>query len=173
MDIDIKNLAYQLLPPHKRLPIRLRWLSALLLPLAEQWTSFCAWRTASRMLVNVNSQTAVLEGYLRTKYHEPTAIKIESYEDGLPTISLANESEDRQVLFHKSEDESQVPEIPLSQEIRNRFKGDGFLVYIPEHLDRTLVEAEIDRYKQALITYRLVQAKSTDARDDTPEAAVG
>ena len=172
MDIDIKNLAYQLVPPHKRLPLRLRWLSAMLMPLAEQWTLFCAWRTASRMLVNVNSQTAVLEGYLRTKYHEPTAIKIESYEDGLLTIALSDESEDRQVRFHSSEKGNPVPEFPLSQEIRNRFEGVGFLVYIPGHLDRTLIEAEIDRYKQALMTYRLVQAK-TKAQDDTPEAAVG
>lgn len=173
MDIDIKNLAYQLVPPHKRLPLRLRWLSALLMPLVEQWTSFCAWRMASRMLVNVNSQTAVLEGYLRTKYHEPTAIKIESYEDGLLMIGLTTESEERRMWFHESEDGSPIPEFPLSQEIRNRFKGDGFLVYIPEHLDRTLVEAEIDRYKQALISYRLVQAKNTDTRDDTPKTAVG
>ena len=173
MDIDIKNLAYQLVPPHKRLPLRLRWLSAMLMPLAEQWTLFCAWRTASRLLVNVNSQTAVLEGYLRTKYHEPTAIKIESYEDGLPTIALSDESEDRQVRFHSSEKGNPVPEFPLSQEIRNRFEGVGFLVYIPGHLDRTLIEAEIDRYKQALITYRLVQAKGVDVREDTPEAAIG
>ena len=173
MDIDIKNLAYQLVPPHKRLPLRLRWLSAMLMPLAEQWTLFCAWRTASRMLVNVNSQTAVLEGYLRTKYHEPTAIKIESYEDGLPTIALSDESEDRQVRFHSSEKGNPVPEFPLSQEIRYRFEGVGFLVYIPGHLDRTLIEAEIDRYKQALITYRLVQAKGVDVREDTPEAAIG
>ena len=145
----------------------------MLMPLAEQWTLFCAWRTASRMLVNVNSQTAVLEGYLRTKYHEPPAIKIESYEDGLPTIALSDESEDRQVRFHSSEKGNPVPEFPLSQEIRNRFEGVGFLVYIPGHLDRTLIEAEIDRYKQALITYRLVQAKGVDVREDTPEAAIG
>lgn len=165
MDIDIKNLAYQLLPPHKRLPLRLRWLSALLLPLSEQWTSFRAWRTTSRMLVNVNSQTAVLEGYLRTKYHEPTAIKIESYEDGLPTIGLTTESEERLVWLHCSEAGDPVMEFPLSQEIRNRFDGVGFIVYIPSNLDRTLVEADIDRYKQALVTYRFA-----DERNGTPEA---
>ena len=84
MDLNIKNLIYQLVPPHKRLPVRLKWLSALLSPLMDLWVTFYAWRQTSRMLINVNSQTQVLEGYLRAKYNEPIAIKIESYSAGLP-----------------------------------------------------------------------------------------
>lgn len=159
MDINIKHLAYQLLPPHKRQPLRRQWLSALLHPLAEQWTAFCKWRTDSRMLVNVNSQTGVLEGYLRAKYNEPVGIKIESFDDGLIPIALMADSEDRLLDFHSTETEVPVPTFPLSLEIRNRFDDADadFIVYIPAHLNSTLIAAEIDQYKQALLKYKLVQ----------------
>lgn len=157
MDFDIKNLIYQLVPPHKRLPVRLKWLSALLSPLMDLWVAFYAWRQTSRMLINVNSQTQVFEGYLRAKYNEPIAIKIESYSDGLPWFPLSTESEYRQEEFHSSPDGEPVPEIPLSQEVRGKFDDADFIIYIPARLNRTLIEAEIDKYKQALIKYKIIQ----------------
>lgn len=158
MDIDIRNLVCQLVPPHKRLPVRLAWLSSLLAPLVDIWISFYAWRANARMMVNVNSQVAVLEGYLRKKYNQPVAIKIESYTDGLLWVPLASESDALQPAFGSSFGEEPSPEIPLKDELRGRFDGYDFIVYIPSSVDRTLVEADIEKYRQALIKYKIIQA---------------
>lgn len=172
MNIDIKNLIYQLVPPHKRLPVRLRWLTSLLSPLMELWADFYVWRQKSRMLINVNSQVDVLEGYLRILFGEPIAIKIESYSDMLLWVSLSSETENMQPEFTGKYDPGTAaaaanadtgadagiyPEIPLAQEIRNRFNDTDFIVYLPAHVDRARVEAEIDKYKQALIRYKIIQ----------------
>lgn len=157
MDIDIRNLIYQLVPPHKRLPVRLAWLSSLLAPLVDLWVSFYAWRANAKMMVNVNSQVAVLEGYLRKKYNQPVAIKIESYTDGLLWVSLLSESDTHRPAFGRFGEEPN-PEIPLKDEIRERFEGYDFIVYIPSSVDRTLVEADIDKYRQALIKYKIIQS---------------
>ena len=42
--IDFGNLVRQLLPNHKRQPIRLRILRAFVKPLAEAFASFSQWR---------------------------------------------------------------------------------------------------------------------------------
>lgn len=165
MNVDIKNLIYQLVPPHKRLPVRLTWLTSLLSPLTDLWAKFYVWRQTSRMLINVNSQVDVLEGYLRVKFNEPIAIKIESYSDGLLWVALSNEAENMQPEFTGKYDPGTAeaaatgiyPEIPLAQEIRGRFDGTDFIVYLPARVDRTLAEAEIDKYKQALIKYKIIQ----------------
>lgn len=158
MDIDIRNLIYQLVPPHKRLPTRLAWLSALLAPLADLWVSFCTWRANTRMMVNVNSQMAVLEGYLRKKYDQPVAIKIESYSDGLLWVPLDSEGDTLQPAFGSPFGTDPNPGIPLKDEIRTRFDDVDFIVYIPAGLDKALIEAEIEKYRQALITYNIIQA---------------
>ncbi len=168
MELDINNLIYQLLPQHKRLPSRMRWLTALLSPLTEKWEEFTAWRTDSRMLVNVNSQTEVLAGYLRAKFDSPERIGIESYNDELLWIPLTTDSEEHLVEFSRTDEEKggaenlpeplPYPAIPLRSEIRRKFGDVDFIVYIPMNVDPTLVAAEIDKYKQALIRYRIVQA---------------
>lgn len=160
MNVNFRHLIYQLLPPNKRQPVRVRWLTALFSPLTGLWQSFQAWRNESRMLINVNSQTAVLEGFLRNLYHEPTAIKIESYADGLLWVSLSSESEERQVDIDwvVTDGAQDVPLVPLANELRNKFADADFVVFIPSRLDKTLVAAKIDKYKQALINYKIIQA---------------
>lgn len=159
MDVDFKNLACQLLPPHKRHINRLNWLSALLFPLDERWTAFRAWRTETRMKVNLNSQTLVLESYLRAKYHTPN-ISIQNYKDGMIPIALASESEEQQIELHSSEDKIPLLEFPLSQEIQTQFDGVDFVVSIPPDFNetqRTDLEDDINKYKQALIRYEVEQ----------------
>lgn len=168
MELDINNLIYQLLPQHKRLPSRMRWLTALLSPLTAMWHEFTAWRTDSRMLVNVNSQTEVLAGYLRAKFDSQERIGIESYNDELLWIPLTTDSEEHLVEFSRTDEEQggaknlpvplPYPAIPLRSEIRRKFGDVDFIVYIPMDKDPTLVAAEIDKYKQALVRYRIVQA---------------
>ncbi|MCH5243417.1 MAG: hypothetical protein J1F29_00765 [Lentimicrobiaceae bacterium] len=158
MDIDIRHLTYQLLPPHKRQPNRTNWLMALLSPLAELWDEFYTWRANKRMMVNVNSQVRILEGYLRKKYKQPFNIYIESYNDGLLWIPLNLEESEEMLpaigliaegVFHK--------EIPLQDEVRIYFNGVDFKVYIPKGLDRTLIAAEIEKYRQALVKYEIIE----------------
>lgn len=138
--------------------IRLKWLSCLLSPLMDLWVAFQTWRTSTRMLVNMNSQIGVLEGYLRNKYNEPIAIRIESYADGLLWVPLASESEAQQPEFHSDYTQVPVPEIPLQFEIRDRFSDVDFIVYIPVTIDKALIQAEIDTYRQALIKYKIIQS---------------
>ena len=60
--INCRNLVRQLLPTHKRQPVRLWWLRGLLSPLETLFASFDKWRSDTRMIINVNSQVKVFEG---------------------------------------------------------------------------------------------------------------
>lgn len=66
--MNFLNLARQLLPPHKRQPVRMKLLHGFFAPLHSLFETFDQWRSDSRMMVNVNSQIKVFEGYLRKKY---------------------------------------------------------------------------------------------------------
>lgn len=47
--------------------------------------------------------------------------------------------------------------IPLENEIRDKFDGVDFIVYIPAGININLIDAEIQKYKQVLTTYKIVQ----------------
>jgi hypothetical protein len=108
------------------------------------------------MMVNVNSQVKVLEGYLRKKYDEPVNIRIETFNNGLLLVGL--KSEGRTMWPEISlEDERKTRPVPLENEVRDKFKGVNFIVYIPQNIDKSLVEIDIEKFKQALITYKIIQ----------------
>jgi hypothetical protein len=108
------------------------------------------------MMVNVNSQVKVLEGYLRKKYNEPVNIRIETFNNGLLLVGL--KSEGRTMWPEISlEDERKTRPVPLENEVRDKFKGVNFIVYIPKNIDKSLVEIDIEKFKQALITYKIIQ----------------
>lgn len=153
MKLEIDNLVRQLIPPHKRLINRLSWLRALLSPLKPLFADFHLWRSDTRMMVNVNSQVKVLEGYLKKKYNQPIAIKIITFEDGLLLVCLENEGELLQPEFTLEANK----EIPLEGEIRETFDDTDFIVYIPMGVDIDLIQADIEKYKMALIKYKLIQ----------------
>lgn len=161
MDINIRQLAYQLLPPHKRKPNRVNWLVSLLAPLAQLWDEFYTWRANKRMMVNVNSQLLVLQGYLCKKYNQPFDIYIESYSDGLPWIALnLEESEEMIPEIGLLEEDGDHEKIPLRDEIRTAFNGVDFKVYIPkgvEGISKELIAAEIEKYRQALVKYEIIE----------------
>lgn len=160
MDINIRHLAYQLLPPHKRQQNRANWLVSLLAPLVELWDGFYTWRANKRMMVNVNSQLLVLQGYLQKKYNQPFKIYIESYRDGLPWVALNLEESGELLLQTGLADEERQESVPLKDEIRTRFNGVDFKVYIPKDLkdlDRVLIAAEIEKYRQALVKYEIIE----------------
>lgn len=155
MNILFNNLVRQLLPPHKRQPVRLSLLRAFIAPLSQLFASFADWRSDTRMMINVNSQVKVFEGYLRKKYNEPVTIKIITFDDGLLLVCLENEG----ILLQPDiglEAEKKI-DVPLDGEIRDRFGDADFIVYIPAGLDAGLIRAEIEKYKQALTKYKIIQ----------------
>lgn len=154
--MNCKNLVRQLLPPHKRQPVRLSLLAGFVAVLQKLFEAFATWRDNVRMMANVNSQVKVLEGYLRKKYDEPVNIRIETFNNGLLLVGL--KSEGRTMWPEISlEDERKTRPAPLENEVRDKFKGVNFIVYIPKNIDKSLVEIDIEKFKQALITYKIIQ----------------
>ena len=156
LNFDHRYLVGQLLPPHKRQPVRIKLLSDFLKPLQTLFADFSIWRENSRMRINVNSQVKVLEGYLRKKFNEPAGIKIVTFNNGLLVVGL--ESEGSTMWPEISlEAEERIKAIPLENEIRDKLDDVDFIVYIPTSVDKALIESEIEKYKQALITYKIIQ----------------
>lgn len=154
--INILNLVRQLLPPHKRQPIRLALLKSFLNPLETLFKDFYIWRENARMMINVNSQVKIFEGYLRKKYNQPIAIKIITFSDGLLLVGLESEGEAMMPVIGL-ESENRFAEVPLETEVRDQFGDADFIVYIPAEIDINLIRAEIEKYKQALVTYKIIQ----------------
>lgn len=156
MNIDIRNLVHQLIPPHKRLPIRKAWLWALSEPFAGLWDTFASWRDETRMMVNVNSQKMVLEGYLRKKYKQGISISLEEYDDRLLEVSKnRNEAAESMPEFFLKRDSPLSPEISLKGEVRRRFEDVDLIVHIPADLSEDIISAEIEKYKQAQVKYKI------------------
>ncbi|WP_298062040.1 hypothetical protein [uncultured Rikenella sp.] len=154
--IHYRNLVRQLLPAHKRQPVRLWWLRGLLSPLETLFASFDKWRSDTRMMINVNSQVAVFEGYLRKKYGEPIAIKVVTYDDGMLRVSLRAEGDTLRLRTGLREETTREA-VPLRGEIRAQFGDADFIVYIPTTVDADMIRAEIERFKQALVRYKIIQ----------------
>nr|DAN20595.1 MAG TPA: hypothetical protein [Caudoviricetes sp.] len=149
-------LLRQLLPPHKRQPVRMKLLTGFLSPLQSLFDGFDIWRDNSRMMINVNSQVKVFEGYLRKKYNEPISIKIVTFNNGLLLVGLISEGNTMWPDVGL-EEENRLKAIPLENEIRDKFDDADFIVYIPKSVDKIQIEAEIEKYKQVLTTYKIIQ----------------
>lgn len=155
MNINFTNLVRQLAPPHKRQPLRLAFLRAFVTPLGQLFTDFDAWRKDTRMLVNVNSQVIVLEGYLQQKYHEPITIKIVTYADGLLDVGFEEEGE--AMMPHIGMIDTETPvDVPFEGEIRMMFGDVDFIVYIPPGLNIDLIRADIEKYKRASKRFKII-----------------
>lgn len=157
MKVDFINLVRQLLPPHKRKPFRLAFLQSCITPLHELFLSFSEWRDNTRMMINVNCQVRVFENYLRKKYKEPIAIKVITFDDGLLLVGLEEEGITMMQPIGL-ESENLFIDAPLENEIRDRFGDADFIVYIPSSVNKILIESEIEKYKQALTKYKIIQS---------------
>lgn len=165
MELNIQNLIFQLVPFYKRLPNRVTWLTTLFRPLSDLWDIFHKWRIDTRMMVNMNSQKMVLERYLQIKYGEEVGIRIDTYADGMIRVALDTESEELQPEIYSDyepeESRKDILDIPKHDEIRTRFNGVDFIVYIPSEENeedrkrRIQIAADIEKYRQALIKYRI------------------
>lgn len=151
----IPQLVRQLLPPHKRKPLRLQWLGSLTEPLLPLFAEFSSWRDDTRLRVNVTSQVKVLEGYLRKKYNEPFRIKIETFDDQLLAVGL--EPEGAQFMHSVGMLPEATPiEVPLSFEMRENFDGVDFRVILPPEVDRDRVRVDIEHLKRATARYEII-----------------
>lgn len=155
--IDYRNLVRQLLPDHKRQPGRLWWLRGLTTPLAGLFADFERWRADTRRIVNVTAQMRILEGYLRTKYGQPVAIRIETYQDGGLGVCLEAEGDAQRLDLALEAEGASAADVPLEGEVRERFGDVDFVVYLPAGVDAERVTADIERFRQALTKYGIVQ----------------
>lgn len=114
------------------------------------WQSFSDWRDYYRYKVHVTSQHRSLEGHLNKTFGG--GILIKSYEDQFLAIGLNSEPA-HWVLFEP------MQEIALEGEGGQSFKDVDFIVYVPEGINLSLVRAEIERYKIADRTYKIVTKK--------------
>lgn len=147
--LNFKELVRQYVAPHRRQRVRLGWLWALI-DLESVWLAFAAWRDYYRYKVHVTSQHRSLEGHLNKTFGG--GILIKSYEDQFLAIGLNSEPA-HWVLFEP------MPEIALEGEGGQSFRDVDFIVYVPEGIDLSLVRAEIERYKIADRTYKIVTKK--------------
>lgn len=153
--INYRNLVRQLLPAHKRQPVRLWWLRGLVSPLSGLFGDFDRWRSNTRMLVNVSSQVAVFEGYLKRKYNEPIAIRVSTFNDGALMVALEVEGQGVDIALHREMNPAVA--VALQGEVREQFGDADFIVYIPAGIDAEEIRAEIERFKLAQMRYRIVQ----------------
>lgn len=156
--INYNNLVRQLLPAHKRQLGRLRLLRAMVAPLRELFLSFAAWRSDARMQINMTGQVGVLEGYLRTKYGMGS-IEIYPYADRGFAVGLREEGTSHATPLGIGRQEGSPGAVPLRGELEFQFDGCDFIVYVPTTDPRILevMRIDIERYKQAIVTYKIVQ----------------
>lgn len=147
--LNFKEIVRGYVAPHRRQPNRLRWLWALV-DLESVWDAFAAWRDYYRYKVHVTSQHKSLEGHLNKTFGG--GILIKSYKDQFLAIGLNSEPA-HWVLFEP------MQEIALEGEGGQSFQDVDFIVYVPEGVDLNLVRAEIERYKIADRTYKIVTRK--------------
>lgn len=149
MDIilNIKEIVRQYVAPHRRQTNRLKWLWALV-DLDSIWASFVEWRSYYRYKVHVTSQHRSLQGHLSKTFG--SGILIKSYNDQFLDIGLNSEPA-HWVFFDEP-----MQEIALVGESGQSFDDVDFIVYVPEGCDLPLVKAEIEKYKLADKTYKIV-----------------
>lgn len=155
--INFHNLVRQLLPHHMRLPLRLRILRCLLMPLVVLYEAFCAWRENTRRLMNVTNQQGVLEQFLREKYRDKTITIVSYQEDGFD-VGLKPEGVSTAQAIGLDPTEGTPAAVSLKGELYQQFGDVDFIVYISAATDLVNVRADVEKYRPALTTYKIIQA---------------
>lgn len=154
--VDFGNLVRQLLPDYKRQPVRLRILRAFVKPLADVFVQFRRWRDQTRKLLNVTNQKGVLEWFLRDKY-KAAEITIESYRQAGFGVGLRTEGIGVSQAIGADRSEGTPVSIPLRGEHREQFGDVDFIVHIPLLVNIEQVRADVEKYRAALTSYKIVQ----------------
>lgn len=154
--INFSNLVRQLLPAHKRQPVRLRILRCLVAPLIALYNLFVLWRNEVRKLLNVSCRAGILTHFLRNKYNDPS-ITIKSYRENGIAVGLYPEGKATARSIGGDEEEGTPCAVPLRGERRQQFGDVDFIVYIAITTDLDAVRADVERYRPALTTYKIIQ----------------
>lgn len=144
--LNIKGIIRQYLAPHRRQTNRLKWLTALL-DIQVMFDAFEIWRDEMRYRIHISSQHKVLEEHLRKIFS--ANITIRSYSDRYLEIGLDIESA-HWIMFDPGQ------EIALEGESQALFGDVDFIVYAPASVDWNLLYAEIEKYKLADRTYKII-----------------
>ena len=156
--INFPNLVKQLLPNHKRQPGRLGLLESLLNPLTGIFSAFNTWREETRRIIKINNQVIVLEKYLQYKYNNEF-IRVRTYDDLLSDVALRQESDIYRLTMGLYQ-EMVFCDIPLRGEVSEAFGDADYIVSIPVSVKIEDIRADIERFKQILIKYKIVQSAS-------------
>ncbi len=144
--LDFKELVRQYIAPYRRQGNRLKWLWALV-DLDGVWSAFSSWRAYYRYKVHVTSQHRSLQGHLTKTFG--AGILIKSYDDQFLDIGLVSEPA-HWVTFEP------MQEVALLGEGGKSFADADFMVYVPSTMDINLVRSEIEKYKLADKTYKII-----------------
>lgn len=155
--IDFRNLVRQLLPHHMRLPVRLRILRCLFKPLIVLYEAFCTWKENTRRLMSVTNQQGVLEQFLREKYHDDTITIVSYREDGF-AVGLDPEGLSTAQAIGLNDGEGSPAEVSLKGELYQQFGDVDFIVYISAATDPVKIRADVEKYRPALTTYKIIQS---------------
>ena len=147
--LDFKEIVRQYVAPHRRQPTRLKWLWALA-DLGGVWEAFSLWRSDYRYKVHVTSQHKSLQGHLTKTFGSGTTIRVKSYDDDFLDIGLDTEPAHWAIF-------APYIEIALEGESDRVFDDVDFVVYVPSGVSAALVRAEIERYKLADKTFKIIQ----------------
>ncbi len=156
--VNFPNLVRQLVPTHRRQPVRLWWLRVLVSPLEWLWGEFSAWRDDIRFRINLTGQVRVLEGFLNMKYDPTGSIRIVAFDDGLLWVGLESEGDNYHPRIGLESEPDNLVGIPLENEIRGSLGDVDFIVYIPTAVDPDLVWAAVEQYRLAGMTYKIIQS---------------
>lgn len=145
--LNFKEIIRQYVAPHKRQPVRLRWLWALT-DIGSAWDDFAAWRDYYRYKVHVTSQHQSLQSHLRRFFGAD--ITLLSYQDYYLAVGLDTEP------AHWAAFDPTVS-VALEGEADEIFDGANFAVYVPKGSDTLAIAREIEKYKLADKTYKIIE----------------
>lgn len=152
-NINVRQLIAELLPLHKRQSIRMHIITSLA-DVQRHVDWFAEWRGQQRRMINISAQVMVLEGYLRLIYDR--RITVQTYYQALVGIGLVVEGRPNWARVGRR-GHAPTLAMPLRGEVESAFEGYDFLVTIPPNVDIRQITAEIERYKLADKTYKIIQ----------------
>ncbi|KAA6339867.1 hypothetical protein EZS27_012232 [termite gut metagenome] len=167
-NIDIPRLLWNLLPPHKRQPVRFSLLERLT-DLQPVWEGFDDWRTWQHRLINMDSSVMKLREYLRLKFGNEMDIRILPWTDELMMISLFSEG---QFVYFGYEDEGMVS-IPRLGEVNYNFGDADFVIIVPSgRIDTEALRIEIEKFNRIDVRFNIILQEDYEMPDELAPAAV-
>jgi hypothetical protein len=167
-NIDIPRLLWNLLPPHKRQPVRFSLLERLI-DLCPAWQGFDDWRTWQHRLINMDSSVMKLREYLRLKFGNEMDIRILPWTDELMMISLFGEG---QFVYFGYEDEGMVS-IPRLVEVNYHFGDADFVIIVPSgRIDTEALRIEIEKFNRIDVRFSIILQEDYEMPDELAPAAV-